>query len=160
MGLLPAAQIIKHMLFKTQFASQNHPVEGATINVMEIVNGSVPICPSFHTVAISRGAAAGAILKGGLHISSWLMHQLRSSARQNLNSLSLGRALADTFTYTAFLGSLAGLYVAVDEALASIFGKVRSVAWMQVCLGRSVEGQEWNVILLSQSLLAYLNHGV
>ncbi|MEW5320344.1 MAG: hypothetical protein WDW38_011423 [Sanguina aurantia] len=85
--------------------------------------------------AISRGAAAGAILKGGLHLSSWLMHQLKSSARQNLNSLSLGRALADTFKYTAFLGSLAGLYVAVDEALASIFGKVRSSKWRALIAG-------------------------
>lgn len=37
------------------------------------------------------------------------------------------RAIADTYKYTAFLGSLAGLYVAVDEALAAIFGKNRLV---------------------------------
>lgn len=56
------------------------------------------------------------------------MHLIKASARQNLNSLSLGRAIADTSKYTAFLGSLAGLYVAVDEALAAVFGKNRSVS--------------------------------
>lgn len=39
----------------------------------------------------------------------------------------LGAQLSDTLRYTTFLGTFAGVYVAVDEGLAALFGNKRCV---------------------------------
>ena len=72
-----------------------------------------------------RGAAAGLILRGGLHLVSQLVSLVVASKRKARRGLTLKQALDDTLRYVAFLGSLGGVYVAVDEGIAAVFGKSR-----------------------------------
>ena len=76
--------------------------------------------------AIVRAAATGCAVRGGIYVLSWvfaLLLKSRSEKRRRQKTL-LG-ALEDTARYTAFLGSLAGVYVSVDEGLAWLFGRKR-----------------------------------
>ena len=49
---------------------------------------------------------------------------------------SLREMLKESLRYTAFLGSFAGLYVAVDEGIAALFGK-RRCASVVCCAART-----------------------
>lgn len=73
--------------------------------------------------AVVRGAVAGATLRGGLHLLGALLSNL--SRRQRKRSLPASTAVEDTLRYTAFLATLAGIYVGVDEGIAAVWGKQR-----------------------------------
>ena len=74
----------------------------------------------------TRGAATGFCLRGGLHLTSLLFSLLNAARRRRKARLqSLREMLKESLRYTAFLGSFAGLYVAVDEGIAALFGKQR-----------------------------------
>ena len=83
--------------------------------------------------AMLRGAGAGLTLRGGLHLLTTLLALLtkRGVGAGRRRTLSLADAAIDTLQYTAFLGTLGGVYVAVDESLAAALGKQRCV----VCQG-------------------------
>ena len=51
----------------------------------------------------------------------------RSRARRQRRQQSVYEKLVETWRYALFLGSLAGTYTFVDEGLAWLFGKDRSV---------------------------------
>jgi hypothetical protein len=72
--------------------------------------------------AVARGAAIGFCLRGGLHllkfILSYLIKRKRPSAPTPLPDM-----LSDTLRYTSFLGAFAGIFVAVDEGIAALFGR-------------------------------------
>ena len=74
--------------------------------------------------AVLRGAAIGMCLRGGLHllkfILSIIMRRKRTSAPTPVSEM-----LADTLRYTGFLGTLGGVFVAVDEGIALLFGRDR-----------------------------------
>ena len=74
----------------------------------------------------TRGAATGFCLRGGLHLTSLLFSLLNAARRRRKARLqSLREMLKESLRYTAFLGSFAGVYVAVDEGIAALFGKRR-----------------------------------
>ena len=50
---------------------------------------------------------------------------IRSRRRSRAKGLTLLEQLTDTLRYTAFLGSYAGVFVSLDEGIASVFGKQR-----------------------------------
>lgn len=74
--------------------------------------------------ATIRGAAIGFCLRGGLHVVSLALSLLRRTGRQRRQQ-SLRDKAAETGRYTAFLGALAGVFVAVDEGFAAVGGKAR-----------------------------------
>lgn len=78
--------------------------------------------------AVVRGAGAGLCIRGGLHLLSWLFALFSRSRRRLLLTdpfRSLLDQLVDTFRYILFLGSLSGIYVGADEAIANRFGRQR-----------------------------------
>lgn len=76
--------------------------------------------------AVVRGACTGFCLRGGLHILGLLLALLlRKRKQKQARSRNVLGVLRDTMGYTAFLGSLAGVYVAVDEGIAAVLGKKR-----------------------------------
>ena len=76
--------------------------------------------------AIIRAAATGCAVRGGIHALSWIFALLlKSKSEKKRRQKTLLGALEDTVRYTAFLGSLAGVYVSVDEGLAWLFGRRR-----------------------------------
>lgn len=78
------------------------------------------------TAAI-RGAAAGILIKGGLHTLTfvvYLLSRIRGKARQRVATLA--DVLRDTVLHTCFLAALGSSYTAMDEGIALIFGKSRS----------------------------------
>lgn len=94
--------------------------------------------------ASSRGALAGLTLKGGLHLLSAAVRVLSRGAQQQQRpagkNAGRGRdpltdALRDTVSYTLFLGSLAGVYVIVDEGLAAALGRERTRRWRAFAAG-------------------------
>ena len=58
---------------------------------------------------------------------------LRRNKRQRREQ-SLWEKAVETWRYTAFLGSLSGVYVAVDEGLSRLFGKERYTCMLTVPL--------------------------
>lgn len=74
--------------------------------------------------AFVRGATAGLALRGGLHLVSLALAAYgRTSEGGKIASVSRRHPLEETARYGAFLGSLGGVYVAVDEGIALLFGK-------------------------------------
>lgn len=71
---------------------------------------------------IVRGAAIGLTLRGGLHLVGSLLTALRKGKRRSVTAVG---ALEDTLRYTAFVGTLAGIYIGVDEGIAAGVGKER-----------------------------------
>lgn len=74
-------------------------------------------------------------MRGGLHLTSLLFSLLNAARRRRKARLqSLQDMLKESLRYTAFLGSFAGVYVAVDEGIAALFGKQRcafaAAAWL------------------------------
>jgi hypothetical protein len=67
-----------------------------------------------------RGAAFGLTLRGGLHLVGSL---LTAISKRRKRVVTVSAAVEDTLRYTAFLASLAGVYVGVDEGIAALFGK-------------------------------------
>ncbi|CAD7699855.1 unnamed protein product [Ostreobium quekettii] len=83
--------------------------------------------------AVVRGAAAGLVLRGGLHV---LTKALRAASGPGRGGGGGDRdALLETARYTAWLGSLAGVFVGVDEGLAAIWGKERTADWRALVAG-------------------------
>lgn len=75
------------------------------------------------TTALLRGAAAGLALRGGLHLLSKAAALLSKGKKaQGSNSR---HPFEETARYCAFLGSLGGVYVVVDEGIAALFGNER-----------------------------------
>ena len=78
--------------------------------------------------AVIRGAGVGLCIRGGLNLLSWVFALFSRSRRNRLALDPLGSILEqilDTLQYTAFLGSLSGVYVGVDEGIANHFGRKR-----------------------------------
>ena len=71
---------------------------------------------------VVRGAAIGFTLRGGLHIVGSL---LTAISKRRKRTVTLSAAVEDTLRYTAFLASLAGVYIGTDEGIAALFGKER-----------------------------------
>lgn len=71
---------------------------------------------------VVRGAAIGFTLRGGLHIVGSLLTAL---SKRRKRAITLSAAVEDTIRYTAFLASLAGVYIGTDEGIAALFGKER-----------------------------------
>ncbi|GMH39395.1 hypothetical protein BSKO_07293 [Bryopsis sp. KO-2023] len=84
--------------------------------------------------ALVRGAAAGFALRGGLHLLSKAL-SLVSARRSKKTVLSGRHPLEETARYTAFLGALGGVYVAVDEGLALWLGKKKTAKWRALVAG-------------------------
>lgn len=78
------------------------------------------------SAGVTRGAAIGLTLRGGLHLVGSLLAALSKSKRRSVTAVG---ALDDTLRYTAFLGALAGIYISVDEGIAAAVGKER---WVQL----------------------------
>ena len=73
--------------------------------------------------AVVRGGVSGALLRGGLHLASFLLGLL--VRRRAAGGLSSWEKLKDTARYAAFLATFSGSFVAVDEGIAAGFGKRR-----------------------------------
>lgn len=67
-----------------------------------------------------RGAAIGFTLRGGLHIVGSL---LTAISKRRKRDVTLPAAVEDTLRFTAFLASLAAVYIGVDEGIAAAAGK-------------------------------------
>lgn len=88
--------------------------------------------------AVARGAATGALLRGGLHAASLLLAAAAPSRRARRTAAGapgLGASLADTLRWAAFLGAYAGTYVAVDECIARSWGRTRTAPWRAAVAG-------------------------
>ncbi|KAK9806740.1 hypothetical protein WJX72_001016 [[Myrmecia] bisecta] len=86
--------------------------------------------------ALVRGAFSGFCLRGGLHLVGLLFALvLKSRKKHRAHSINLWQRLQDTLRYTAFLGSLSGVYVAADEAIAAVVGKRKSAKWRALVAG-------------------------
>lgn len=48
---------------------------------------------------------------------------LTAISKRRKRDVSVAAAVEDTLRYTAFLASLAGVYIGVDEGIAALFGK-------------------------------------
>ena len=74
--------------------------------------------------AALRGALVGLCLRGGLHAVSLAFALVRRSQRQRRQQ-TIREKVEETGRYSAFLGALAGIFVAVDEGIAALWGKKR-----------------------------------
>ena len=88
--------------------------------------------------AVGRGAATGALLRGGLHAVS-LALAAAAPARRRRRALAgapgIAAASADAARYAAFLGAFAGIYVLLDEGIARGLGKRKTAAWRAAASG-------------------------
>ena len=88
--------------------------------------------------AVARGAATGALLRGGLHAVS-LALAAAAPARRRRRALAgapgPAAASADAARYAAFLGAFAGAYVLLDEGIARGLGKKKTAAWRAAASG-------------------------
>ncbi len=77
----------------------------------------------------TRGAAAGVLIKGGLHTLTFIMYLLGKlrGGKGRQRAISLADVLRDTIVHTAFFAALGSTYTAVDEGLALVLGKERWV---------------------------------
>lgn len=85
--------------------------------------------------ATIRAGSIGAALKGGLNLFGVLARSRRRPRRVGSLRLDAADALRDTAAFAAFLGTFAGVYVAVDEGLALGVGKQRSREWRAAVAG-------------------------
>ena len=85
--------------------------------------------------ATVRAGSIGAALKGGLNLFGVLARARRRPRRGGSLRLDAADALRDTAAFAAFLGTFAGVYVAVDEGLALGVGKQRSREWRAAVAG-------------------------
>lgn len=85
--------------------------------------------------ATIRAGSIGAALKGGLNLFGVLARSRRRPRRGGSLRLDAADALRDTAAFAAFLGTFAGVYVAVDEGLALRVGKQRSREWRAAVAG-------------------------
>lgn len=85
--------------------------------------------------ATIRAGSIGAALKGGLNLFGVLARSRRRLRRGGSLRLDAADALRDTAAFAAFLGTFAGVYVAVDEGLALRVGKQRSREWRAAVAG-------------------------
>eukprot|EP00899_Mesostigma_viride_P008767 jgi/Mesvir1/17892/Mv12962-RA.2 len=92
-------------------------------------------------VAVCRGGAIGLGLRGGLSAFSLvvvLLKRRKKAAAVNLDKKAGALAAGvgkEVLRYGAFLASFSGLYVVVDELLATIFGRQRSDRWRSAIAG-------------------------
>lgn len=77
----------------------------------------------------TRGAAAGVLIKGGLHTLTFIMYLLGKlrGGKGRQRAISLADVVRDTVVHTAFFAALGSTYTAVDEGLALVLGKERWV---------------------------------
>lgn len=76
--------------------------------------------------AVARGGATGALLRGGLHLVTFLFGLIvKWRQRQAVRGMNTWDKLKDTARYAAFLATFSGSFVAVDEGIAALFGKRR-----------------------------------
>ena len=85
--------------------------------------------------ATIRAGSIGAVLKGGLNMFGVLARSRRRPRRGGSLRPDAVDALRDTVAFAAFLGTFAGVYVAVDEGLALGVGKRRSREWRAAVAG-------------------------
>eukprot|EP00246_Nothoceros_aenigmaticus_P011561 TRINITY_DN3195_c0_g1_i2.p1 TRINITY_DN3195_c0_g1~~TRINITY_DN3195_c0_g1_i2.p1 ORF type:complete len:368 (-),score=53.68 TRINITY_DN3195_c0_g1_i2:309-1412(-) len=93
--------------------------------------------------AAVKGFLIGTGLRGGFALFSVLVRLKRRASRGSLASLSLITsnreaviaALKDTLRYGMFLGTYAGTFCGVDEALAGAFGSQRTAKWRKLVAG-------------------------
>uniref|UniRef100_A0A061S335 Transmembrane protein 135 N-terminal domain-containing protein n=1 Tax=Tetraselmis sp. GSL018 TaxID=582737 RepID=A0A061S335_9CHLO len=86
--------------------------------------------------SVIKSAAIGLSLRGGLHILSVTLSQLRAGKRDEKRSTSHLLALgADTIKFASFLSCFSGTFVTVDEALACFLGKERTKHWRAAVAG-------------------------
>ena len=71
--------------------------------------------------ALTRGTTTGCILRGGLTIFVSLLSYWSAKKRTTAR-----HPFEEVVRMTLFLGSLSGIYVVVDEAIAALWGKRRS----------------------------------
>eukprot|EP00898_Chlorokybus_atmophyticus_P001311 jgi/Chlat1/2180/Chrsp17S02753 len=88
-----------------------------------------------------RGAVIGGGLKGGLQLFALVGHLRKRSSLQRrgakLHSVSHEVSLVgrETLRYALFLGTFAGGFSCLDEALAAVFGRRRSAGWRSLLAG-------------------------
>lgn len=80
--------------------------------------------------AVSRGAAAGFILRGGITLFVSLLSLITKR-----KSESDRHPLLETLRMTLFLASLAGTYVLTDETIGAFFGKKNTSTWRGMVAG-------------------------
>jgi acyl-CoA-binding protein len=80
--------------------------------------------------AVTRAAAVGAVLRGGLTLG-----KLALGRRRTQTSEALTRATMEIGRYVAFFSAFAGTYVAVDETLRAKFGAEESKRWRAAFAG-------------------------
>ena len=85
--------------------------------------------------ATIRAGSIGVVLKGGLNLFGMLARVRRRPRRGGSLRPDAADALHDTVAFAAFLGTFAGVYVAVDEGLALGVGKRRSREWRAAVAG-------------------------
>ena len=75
--------------------------------------------------AVLRGAAIGMCLRGGLHLLKFILSIVMRRRKRTSAPTPVSEMFADTLRYTGFLGTLGGVFVAVDEGIALLFGRDR-----------------------------------
>jgi acyl-CoA-binding protein len=80
--------------------------------------------------AVTRAAAVGAVLRGGLTLG-----KLAFGRRRVQRTEALKRATTEIGRYVAFFSAFAGTYVAVDETLRAKFGAEESKRWRAAFAG-------------------------
>ncbi|QDZ18360.1 hypothetical protein HOP50_01g08660 [Chloropicon primus] len=85
--------------------------------------------------ATVRGAAIGFILRGGYVSFSMLTSALLRRKKHREAGVTNANSLVSVVRWTAFLGSLGGSYVALDEGLLRFVGKKKSRKWRGLVSG-------------------------
>ena len=85
--------------------------------------------------AVTRAALVGGALKGGLNLFGLLAKAYKKGPRDAATRRAALDAARDTASFAAFLVAFAGVYVAVDEGLATKCGKHRSKGWRAAVAG-------------------------
>ncbi|PRW57029.1 hypothetical protein C2E21_4128 [Chlorella sorokiniana] len=86
--------------------------------------------------AALRGAMAGVVTRGGLHLVTFVLHLLTRRKKPPAGGQPDVRTmLQDTARWAAFLGSFSGVFVAADEAIACLGGRRRTRAWRAMAAG-------------------------
>jgi hypothetical protein len=87
------------------------------------------------TTALTRAALVGGALKGGLNLFGLLAKAYKKGPRDASTRRAALDAARDTASFAAFLVAFSGVYVAVDEGLATKCGKHRSKGWRAAVAG-------------------------
>lgn len=100
--------------------------------------------------AVVRGGVSGACLRGGLHLASFLLGLIfKARQQQAARSLNFWSKVRDTARYAAFLATYSGVFVAVDENIAALFGKRRCTAVrclvLVACFRRKQKPEYWSL---------------